>query len=233
MYYNKEEIAAYLKTFAQYGLNDLGYFTEDDVDRFISSIGYEPVPNFDYDAGATKLTIIPENRDYVIKIPFNGEWRYGDCFSFQGADSAYFDNYCEAEMNIYQEVKENGWEDMFLPLEYVGDFANYPIYVQQKIELLERNSIEQKNYSSKESKDKVNKDYQYNRIGNLPSFWTASCLEVLGGSIEKLRKFISFLYDTGIGSDLHSANVGFLNGKAIILDYGGYFEQGGDSDVSC
>ena len=84
MDFDPNEITRYVESFH---LNYWEGFTESDVDDFVSSIDTKRVPEFDYDAGATKLVIMPENRDYVIKIPFSGlynEW--GDYIPFNGAE---------------------------------------------------------------------------------------------------------------------------------------------------
>lgn len=222
MYYDIEEVKKFTENF---GLNEDDGLTEDDVDFLIAEIDCSKVPSFDWDNGATKLVIMPENRDYVIKVPFNGAYDNGNFFSFEGAESEYCDNYCEAENRLYQQALTEGFEEMFLPNEYIWTVDSIPIYVQQKVEVLDKEDSEQEKYSSKKSKEKIMEARKEGeRFLNLPTSWVASCLDILG-SMEEVRRFLKFLRETEISFDLHCSNVGYYNGHAIILDYGGYFEN--------
>lgn len=218
-------------------LNEDGYFTDNDAEDYVYSLDRNKVPDFDYEYGATKLVIIPKNKDYVIKIPFNGGYSCGEYTSFNGAnDEAWGDNYCEAEVEIYQLAKEAGFEKMFLPLTYVLTSC-VDIYIQPKCECYIKNDVKQDSYSSKESKERILEDKKQGKrylFGEFSDSWTASCLDVLG-SIEELKRFEKFLEDNGIFYDLHSGNIGYYEGHAVILDYGGYneYQEGEDSDVSC
>lgn len=220
MYYDIKEVMSFLKTFDEYGINAWGGFSSEEVDTFISSIDYNKVPKFDWETGATKLVLIPLERDYVIKIPFSGEWKYGDFFSFNGAESSNYDDYCEAEMIIYEEAKEQGFEHLFLPLEYLGRMFNYPVYVQQKVEIYE--SEGKKKYFSEDSKERY-KSSKFGKTLSLPLDWKYACLEEFE-TIEEFDRFIEYIRKEGIAIDLHQGNVGYLNKRAIIIDYGGYSE---------
>ena len=220
MYYNKEEVERFVENF---GLNEDDAFTEDDADFMIADITNFGIPNFDWDTGATKLVIMPEQREYVIKIPFNGYYDEGHFYHFEGAESDYCDNYCEAENRLYMEATVDGFEELFLPNEYVCDVDCYPIYVQPKAEVLNKSESQEK-YSSKESKEKILQRIKEDRFfTNLPASWLASCLDVLG-SMEEVNKFLKFLDMTGISADLHYGNLGYYHGHAVIIDYGGYDE---------
>ena len=218
MFYDIDEIVEFVKTFHP---TEDG-FTEEDVDDFISSIDINKVPLFDYDTGATKLVIIPIERDYVIKIPFSG---------FYGDDDEYYsfeeEDYCSLETEIYEEAAANGFGDLFLPIKQVVMIAGYPIYVQPQAETLDVDDREQKRYSSKDSRDIVINEY---RDGNLammmgrkfPLSWVASCLDVLE-KYERLVEFFDYLEKNCIW-DLHFNNIGYVEEHAVIIDYGGYNE---------
>lgn len=221
MYYDIEVVKKYLESFTEFGLNCYGGFSEDDVDNFVSSIDFNTVPDFEWEVGATKLVIIPIEEDYVIKIPFNGSWKYGDFFYFNGAESSFCDDYCEAELNIYEQAKQKGYERFFMPLVRVDCGVEYPVYVQQKVESYE--SEGEKNYFSKASKERI-KNSKKARFLTLPLEWKCCCLDSFN-SIEEFDEFITFLCTEEINMDLHRGNIGFLNKQAVILDYGGYCEQ--------
>ena len=233
MNYNINEINMYLENFRPCD----GTFTEDDVDDFVCSIDINKVPSFDWSTGATKLVIIPEERDYVIKIPFSGEYNheyeeeeegYGEFYcdnqymDYTGAASEYGNDYCEAEEGYYQAALIDGWKDAFLPIEKIGEWHNYPIYIQPKAEML-GDELSQRKYSSEESR----KEILSRREGedkyifyNLPITWMASMLETYG-SFEKVKELEWYLEEQAI-SDLHCGNIGFYNGHAVIIDYGGW-----------
>lgn len=225
MNFNPNEIARYVESFH---LNYNNAFTESDVDDFICSIDTKRVPEFDYEAGATKLVIMPEDRDYVIKIPFTGcydEW--GDYTPFYGAEDAGFGaDYCEAEQIYYSEARRAGYEKFFMKVYCVHSVERYPIYVQEKVDEFCRYTsyANQKKYISNESLKTVASNNLEVKT-QLPKYWLASCLTVLNGDEERLMGFVEFLEKTGIKTDLHGGNLGYFKGRPVIVDYGGYHEQ--------
>lgn len=220
-----QEIFEYVKNFE---FNEYNGFTEQDVDNFVSGIDIHRVPEFDYESGATKLVIIPENRDYVIKIPFTGILDWGDegdrteYIPFYGAeDDGWGDDYCRAEEMFYEMAEKAGYEEFFMPIYCEGTMRGHSIYTQEKVDIFVSHCsiAEQEKYSSKESKQKV-KDKNY----PLPKLWLASCLTAFGEDEEKLNNFLDFLEKTGMNNDLHSGNLGFFKGRPIIIDYGGFHD---------
>lgn len=221
MHYDVEEVKGYVKNFS---LNEDGGFTEWEGEEFVGSISGENLPAFNWEDGATKLVIIPENRDYVIKIPFNGRYDYGDFFYFEGACSDTCDDYCSSEMHLYEEAKRMNLEKLFLPLELACEVDGYPIYVQDKAEEIDswHSGAQGMKYSSEASRDRISQAYKEGTRFFGPPTWIASCLDTLG-SFEELERFSSFLDEEGI-TDLHEGNLGYYDGHAVIIDYGGYHE---------
>ena len=218
MQYDLEEIKGYLENFS---LNEDGGFTDWDSEEFVGSISNPNIPAFNWEEGATKLVIIPDGRDYVIKIPFNGRYEYGDFFYFNGAYGSSFDDYCASEKGIYEDAEEAGFGEMFLPIELVCRIDGHPIYVQERVEMIDE-MPNQASYASEKSKDKIYEEYQ-NGVRYIGSpVWAASCLDTLG-SYEEYQRFLGFIDEEGI-SDLHRGNLGYCNGHAVIVDYGGYYE---------
>lgn len=213
-------------------ISSFDYENEDFTDETCEWLAEEVMDNtnltIDYEIGATKLVLIPEELDYVIKIPFNGEndWFHGYGFqSFYGLPASCA-NYCEYEKELYQKAEAAGVEKMFLPLEYVGIINTIPIYIQEKasfIPLYNENSAateKSKNYLI--AKRKINKQYFPPKLS---IEWVAKVLDFLG-SIEELEKFLLFIKIEEIDKDLHVHNYGFIgNNQPIIFDYGGYFEE--------
>lgn len=232
----RREVYEYVEHFHLY---EDGFFTEDFVDYFIANIGEDK--EFNYDTGATKCIIIPEGKDYVIKIPFNGvkscceDCEYcGDPYdcdlpkcpitSFYGGGGRYSDNYCELEREIYNKIIEDypEFKDFFLPLEWITDIDDYPIYIQAKAEVHGKVYWKRKSSISAESQSIV-KSNEVEEC-NAPNVWLAQCLEDLGNNIEKYNKFVEMLKKLKITGDLHNDNVGYYNNHAVILDYAGYHD---------
>lgn len=215
--------------------NDERYFTEGDVDYLISDISLE---NFNYETGATKCVIIPDEKEYVIKIPFNAiTVSCCDCDNYPGTGAlcnatrcpfAHFewgggekgDNYCELEVELYNQVKEkyNQFLDFFLPTIKICEIDNYPVYIQKKAEILDT-----KTYPvSENSKETVRSNKQFI---SAPIEWLAKCLEDMNNDLNMYNDFLDMLKDLGMSGDLHRGNVGYYNGHAVLIDYAGFMDQ--------
>lgn len=221
MYYNINDINEYMSNF-----NNINHFTDEDVDTFVSIIECQTnAPDFDFATGATKCVIIPNDKDYVIKIPFDGEMNWNgdgekEFYAYRNGGRGGW-NYLDLEVAYYDEtVWGSGFEDFFLAPESVNtNVTNWPVYVQKKaICYLEAEAP----YCSKDSIETVQTKSKMNLRINLPTDWLATCLENLGGDVEKLDEFITFLKD--FFTDLHNGNIGYLDGHAVIFDYAGYYD---------
>ena len=89
------------------------YGNEDSSDRvvFDGDTVYdleETIPKgYLYDNGCTKMVIIPESKDYVIKLPFNGQF----CFdSYEDEEQPVitdeFEDHIQREIDIYNNSPE-------------------------------------------------------------------------------------------------------------------------------
>lgn len=231
MYYNIDDIMKYIKNFHLYN----GVFTDKNVDDFIYQIdmSVEEDNEYTYEMGATKLVIIPKETDYVIKIPFNGYFDYcwneeeenweedntDEFISFYSAGGEWNDNYCELEVDIYNSLPDE-YKGLFLPIEQIGKFCDYPIYIQPKAKAIE-GMLDRKKYCSKESLQTI-KNNKQDLQTTLPEEWLASCLEYFNNSIFELKCFIDYLENNDLYADLHRGNIGYYNNKPVIIDYGGF-----------
>lgn len=219
-------------------LEDGCEFPSDDGENF----GYELLADLDDDtidwnSGASKMVIIPKNENYVVKIPFNGyynsiydedengEEKYIDDefieFSKAGDENGW--DYCEVEAKLYEEAEDRNLEQCFAKTEWIGDAHGYPIYKQEKAEIfgmmeddsIKRRSDEEKNSAKKQlAKEGVN-------IYHICIDWVLDFIEYYGK--EMLYKFMDFLTDFHIG-DLHSDNIGYINGRPVLVDYSGFYD---------
>ena len=212
MNYNINDIIPYVKN---YNFGD--FFTENEEDFLISAIDCENTSNFDWDDGASKLVIIPENCDYVIKIPFNGSYD-----SFEGCYTEFSQNYCETEIDLYEKIiSENPvFAQFFLPLIKVEEFKKYNIYIQEKCHSYI--DTDEKERQSSYSKESLTRAFEFQKHP-LPLDWIAAVFENLKDET-LFEEFIHVLEKYDITQDLHRGNIGYYKNKPIILDYAGFYE---------
>lgn len=178
-----------------------------------------------YETGASKLVIIPENEDFVIKIPFEGmypeaEWDdeneeyYESEFEhFCGADTNNEWDYCEVEAERYELSKTYGVEQCFAKCEKIAEIDGYPIYIQQKAKMY--NCLEKSNHTEEDIKS-VSKICSDNYYECFNKEWLGDVFNYFGEKIFNI--FMQFLSDFNV-NDLHSGNLGYINGKPVLVDY--------------
>lgn len=179
--------------------------------------------------GSTKLVLIPDNKDYVIKIPFKGQHQsvfneFGvqeelKFYPFQLAGD-YVDewDYCAAELYKYERIKELGLEDFFVEIKKINTSLPHPIYIQKRIFDFATSVPKYMEKATREEKKKVRGSRLNSSISS--SFWLIQAYRVYPK--EKVDNFIAATNSLSIG-DLRGANLGFLNYKyPVVVDYGGF-----------
>ena len=169
---------------------------------------------FPYHAqGSTKLVLfIAGNYDFVVKIPFSYDY-----------ESGYYlkHNYCHLEESIYKSAVKAGLEDMFAKPTLIGLINDHPIYIQEMVEIL--NSLDEEEYpiiSTKKSKDFAETLILTNReVDDIDDRWLATAVEYYGE--ELCINLMDFMKENNV-YDLHEGNVGYLNGRPVLVDYSGY-----------
>lgn len=151
--YYTEEVFKFLEKVDYYfGAN----FTVDDIDMIRGAV--ERInPEYIVTNGASKCVIVPNDKNYVIKIPFTGEgsdeiydnddefreycsengFDYEACpydrYEFENASNSQNDwDYCLREAEIYNSAKDWGINEFFAKTIYIGTFSHHPIYIQEK-----------------------------------------------------------------------------------------------------
>lgn len=213
MNYNINDILPYVENY-----NFGEYFTTKEEDFLVSSVPCDDELSFDWEDGASKLVIIPEDKDYVIKIPFNGEY---DEYNKKYYDFSY--NYCETEIELYDKIfKENPiFIQFFLPLIRVEEFRKWDVYIQPKCQAY--NNTDERIRSKSYSKESLTKAEKVVEDILLPTDWVAAVAEVLQ-DISLVMEFINILSKYDIMNDLHKGNIGYCNGKPVILDYANFYD---------
>lgn len=199
------------------------------------------LPLEDTTYGVSKGVLIPENRDYVIKVPFDGEgWEikevydeekeeYTECFEdtftyFKNANEKYYFlsnwNYCELELFIYNNAVAKNLTKFFPETEKIGKIGGRPIYIQQRVTEIWAWSDIKSSISKQEQIDTINTLTSHNcKKSNLPYDFSAFVLTTYG--LDEYSRLDDFLYQNQI-NDLHSSNLGILNDKPVIIDFSGY-----------
>ena len=219
--------------------NDFGVCEYDDFLREEEDI-YNVLQRNDINAeirfGCTKLVIIPEESDYVIKIPFNGMWYevynnetndYEDdeFIGFYKANDLGEDcvenwDYCENELCKYERAVEDGFGKFFPDTQFYNWKHSYPIYIQKKIC---KCCADMWGDDFKKVSDNTSKYYAEHSddFYCLPEDWALAAIEYYGA--EMMRKFCEYIQEHHMHRDLHHANLGFdENNAPIVIDWAGY-----------
>ena len=135
-------------------------------------------------------------------------------------------DYCEREMEFYEKAVALGIADLLLPISLHTILAcGVKVYCQPMISFAYedmdgkiRERLEKKYYNVLHSHvfPKITRSMYW----ATPQLWTASVVALYGKKY--IRTFQKWSDENGV-NDLHNGNVGFLHGKPIVLDYGGYY----------
>lgn len=190
-----------------------------------------------YATGATKMVIIPSNKDYVIKIPFTGGIR----LTYQGSsdtndvrDEDYVEDYCpfeyaeandrnwdycETEVERYALAEELGFSQFFAKPIFIGFSCDHPIYIQEKCDIYQDNG----GYSSAKERTATKEFIDSQHLPNvLPLGWLADFEKYYGREV--LATFVDFLHTEGWDDDLRAANVGYINERPVLVDFSSFYD---------
>lgn len=212
MTFNEKEI---LNMFQ--GFNFKSVFDDSRVDELVLYL-FEKGYVFDYDFGATKLVIIPQNKDYVIKIPFQGYYEDSFCY-FTNANSDFDWDYCWEEAERYYRICSTPFKKFFAETIFIGYVGDYPIYLQEKCTPF--------NNSYKKAKEKTIKMdsflQKHHCYYDLNTDWCIDLLKYCGP--KEFKEFLALIKKLKWDDDLTYDNVGYKDGHPIIIDFSGFREQ--------
>ncbi len=185
---------------------------------------------YDYFYGATKLVLIPANRDFVIKMPYKGtnmECCEGANFDIYGNPRSHSYDHCARELILYHEAKNSGVAPILLKNHYVGEVNDEAIYTQKIAQTFDDYYDtpfffnEYSIHSPKEieaMKDSYQRSpYRYNQYAERYNAWLVDVHIYYG---EKMFAAILDFINNYI-EDLHANNIGYANDRPVILDYAG------------
>lgn len=170
-------------------------------------------------SGASKLVFMPFDEKYVIKIPFNGNYKayQQEYTSFEMANTYNYWDYCLKELEIYHKAKAKGLGKFFAKIRLIEN-NEHPIYIQEKAVLFSEASDWEGlefYYGQKHSTEDIGYSYPL----SIPNEWLEIAISHYGKIM--VDRLINFLINEYL-DDFHDGNLGFINGKPVIIDYSGY-----------
>lgn len=190
---------------------------------------------FKYFSGATKLVLLFENCDYVIKIPFTGSSEevsyYNEEYHEEYSDYSYVDfsnagdncgewDYCEIESNNYKLAKEEDLKICFAGTSKLTTINGYPIYIQKRIKRFGNNySLAGVNLKEFETIEKTCQNVGYYNTSF--HFWIREVIKLYGKNFAD--RLLIFLKECKI-NDLRGDNIGYLDNKPVLVDYAGFHD---------
>ena len=204
----------------------------------------EITSNFKIETGATKVVLIPinTNTNYVYKIPvlgmydvhfINNDWDEKideDYESFSRFDPYEHDNFCSIEVDRCCDICKKGYGNLIAKEYYYGEIGdNIPIYIQEKA-VIYYDAFDGDTLRTEEEitsvKNVTSSFFNFDEYFNcMPDKWIADLISVIG--IEETIEFFNFLIDASYNNDLHEANIGYIKGKPVLVDYSGFIYQWG------
>lgn len=191
--------------------------------------------------GISKMVILaPALGDIVIKIPFNGQYTYGERFGprrhsskwvdeseegvpiefeyFSGAGGSDETDYCLAEYEKYQNLIASCL-DIFVAQTLFYKIKNgVRIFLQERV-----NPVEDSIATPRPSEKSIKAAKRYSNDSAyvyMDCNWIANCIENYGEEITE--KFLSYAtdIDEDILGDMHDGNFGYRDdGTPVLLDF--------------
>lgn len=218
---------------------DFDYLNCDTVDEDV--LNYLP-KDFDYtwSVGASKIAIIPNKEDYVIKLPLKGKY-YGeeeeedfenfDRFYVPGLPESHEYDHCARELELYSKAKKEHVSSILLKNTYIGEVGGEPVYIQKKAvtfcnyykkEIDDDEKL--KSVHTKEEAESMKRSYKKSNVwirntGNRFNVWLIDVHKYYGEKqFIKILQFIDNYID-----DLHSGNIGYIGDRPVIIDYASFY----------
>jgi len=171
--------------------------------------------NWIYTSGITKLVLIPEKSDYVIKIPYKGDYS-GYEFDAANRIQGHEWDYCLTENMIYYLAKKYRLNKFFAKTKPILKINNYQIYAQERVEQ------HPPFVSSRKEREEMYELCWQKEIDFVSAaliYWLISVKRYYGK--EEMLSLLYFLKKYKI-EDLHKGNYGWKSGAPVLLDYSGF-----------
>lgn len=207
-----------------------------DINDFREILFANEISNIRIASGLTKIVLIPDDKDYVIKIPITktgahvyyenkkGNWVKGKLI----IDNNNLGDYCSIEEKLFNSF-EDDIKKIFAETRFITKVNDLPIYIQEKVTVPYCKKIDQfdPNHYPSDRKSDMDIHYELNAISKYceyNEFQEDYCYDILVNyGFDFLVKLLQTIDYAGI-SDLHYGNYGYKNYKPMIYDYSGYGE---------
>lgn len=217
----------------QFGVNESSdAFDEYDLELQLRDIN---IGSFSIDNGVSKAVVIPNNFNFVIKIPFNGikyyQWDYAEGYGeeyfepFQYADAPDCSDYCWDELIKIEQAYEAGFGCLFPQTAFVKEHNGKRFYIQEKVCTYSQACRSGETPAVSENSRNKAKDMDYH-YSPCHVEWRAAVIEFYGE--EFWKNFVNWddANCVGILIDMHSNNYGYTtDGRPVILDASGFRED--------
>lgn len=179
-------------------------------DWIISHFGYMAARRIHVDYGATRVVVVADNLDWVLK------------FDFQNAGLSH--EYNELEVKNYQYACEWNLEDCFAAMYFLEKVNSIKVYAQERVRIdddLTSDSFYEytlQNYYSDEDSD--DEDVRENAWEDSNELDNEDRIYAMVDNLTA-RELVRFTNRYDI-NDLHSGNWGYRDGDPVLVDYAGY-----------
>lgn len=213
-----DEIRELIKSiFKDTFLEEDAMFVEEDIPQLLDEMN---IPfSYTYASGASKFVLIPESLDFVIKVPFTGMLTMSGYYEqYKYAEGYYPWDYCGSEESRYIQAVEDGYGKFFAKTEQIIEKDGFPIYIQEKCIPLTL-SFSRKHYSKEEKR----KTWELTNFSYIDIDWLTECRTLYGDEV--IKDFVDYLDFNLWNDDLRMENIGYLNGKPVLIDYSSFGED--------
>lgn len=215
------------------------YGPEDDGDYLYTDCIYEgarntaDLGNFGVENGISKVVVIPDDYNWVVKIPLNGRWIRNYDFEPQEGeededDTYCFDSYCWAnapddsdycwdEMLKIQDAEKAGFGKLFPHTELLEERSGKRYYIQER-------ANPSYGFDSHSSADSLKKAEEMDpSLKFCSKTWRAAVIEQYGEDFWVRFCEWNKEHNGSLLTDMHSANYGYRDdGSPVIFDVSGF-----------
>lgn len=178
-----------------------------------------PLSSCEIASGMTKYVIIPDDLNWVIKLPIQVRPEQYRREEFLTKFNAY--DYCDLETRNFAYAEEKGVTVFFAESYFLSLYKGIRIYIQRKAECDEQEFDDRlKKYASHYVSETCNKDVFDEVVSDyVLNMDESKSLEAVFGNVP--TELYDLIEERNV-NDLHCGNYGFINEKPVIIDYSGY-----------
>lgn len=190
----------------------LDYLAKYNPERHLRSYMYDFLhthEGYEMHTGATRICVYHKDWDFVLK--FDKEYQ----------TTAY----CSLECYHYEMAKAYRVERVLLPIERVATFDNgLKVYRQAKFTTGWHDLSNKDNKALRSAYEQTKHSKTFKKIykgmhHDTHEFWVARVTQLYGKKF--MRSLENWISEYEV-NDLHTGNIGLLNGVPVLLDYAGY-----------